>query len=84
MDNLPSSEYEMLEALVKLIKETIDTNQKQDSTLNLLSTLWIVLFLLIIVQKVFKYVIKPWRQNQQQQQQRADDERDPSNHCLVL
>ena len=87
MDN--RTDDTILEALIKLINETLSTNQKQDSTLNIVSTLWIVLFLLIIIQKVFKYVVKPcYNQRNQNLTTQTQDENtithDPSVHCLVV
>ena len=84
MDN--RTDDSILEALIKLINETISTNQKQDSTLNIVSTLWIVLFLLIIIQKVFKYVVKPCynQRTTQTQDEQQTITHDPSVHCLVV
>lgn len=56
-DNNPNdSEYALLKLL---IEELNKNNSKNDTSINTVTTLWIVLFALIIAQKVFKYIGKP-------------------------
>ena len=43
--------------------ELINLMSQEKSSISIVSTLWIILFGLIIAQKVFKYVIKPCRNN---------------------
>ena len=55
-NNNGDSEYALLKLL---IEELNKNNSKNDSSINTVTTLWIVLFALIIAQKVFKYIGKP-------------------------
>ena len=43
--------------------ELINLMSHEKSSISIVSTLWIILFGLIITQKIFKYVIKPCRNN---------------------
>lgn len=43
--------------------EMINLMSQEKLSISTVSTLWIILFGLIMVQKVFKYVIKPCRNN---------------------
>lgn len=45
------------------LMELINLMSQEKSRISIVSTLWIVLFGLIVVQKVFNYVIKPCRNN---------------------
>ena len=46
--------------LLKLLLEQLDKNSKdQTSSVNTVTTLWIILFGLVVLQKVFKYIIRP-------------------------
>lgn len=56
------------EILIKFINKTIQSQYNTDSILGLVGSLWIVLFLLILLQKFIKYVVKPRMRNIQQQQ----------------
>ena len=90
-ENITTDYYE-LEQLIKLLINNTDNkcscarSEPLGSSVNLVSSLWIVLFTLIIVQKVFKYVIKPCynqrRNNENEQQNNVN--RDPSNECIMM
>lgn len=54
--NYDSNEYTLLKLL---IEELNKNNSKADNSINTVTTLWIILFALIIAQKVFKYIAKP-------------------------
>lgn len=76
-----------LHILIEFINKTL-REQKDDSIqLNTVSSLWIILFALIITQKIFKYVIKPCqarRQNNENVEDGNHRNRDPSVECLVV
>lgn len=53
------NESEDIRILISYINETIREKRNDNVNLNTVSSLWIILFGLIIVQKLFKYVLKP-------------------------
>lgn len=63
-DNNPgtdtSSEYALLKLLIEqLQQQQTQNNSETNKSISTVTTLWIVLFALIILQKVFKYIAKP-------------------------
>ena len=87
---------EEIRLLVELINKTLANADKEDKTIGTVSMLWCFLFALILLQKIYKYVIKPrLRQNADG----ADDARALNNidrntnnnvdgvardHCLIM
>ena len=84
--NNNTREIEIYEMILKLINETIDKNKSESSSLNIVSSLWIILFSLIILQKVFKYVVKPCYRNRNNNNNNNDNNinRDESTECIVV
>ena len=84
-----STEDELL-VLIRFINETLHESKKDNITINTVSSLWIILFSLIIVQKIFKYVIKPCHQqrlsrsNSESNVNNSSSNHDPSAECIVL
>ena len=74
-----TSEY----ALLKLLIEQLQQQQAQDNnasnkSISTVTTLWIVLFGLIILQKVFKYIAKPMYRHYSATNTRHNSEDDDS------
>ena len=74
-----TSEY----ALLKLLIEQLQQQQTQDNnasnkSISTVTTLWIVLFGLIILQKVFKYIAKPMYRHYSATNTRHNSEDDDS------
>lgn len=71
--------------LLLLINESLSLSRSENKSLSVVSSLWVILFLLILIQKTIKYIVKPYiahiRQQQQQQQQQ---EQQREEQCLVL
>ena len=74
--------------LIKFINQTLSENKESGITLNTVSSLWIILFALIIVQKLFKYVIKPInnraRATTTNSNQSESVNRDTSTECIII
>ena len=83
-DNKLSSDEE-IQILIRFINETLHENKKEGTTINTVSTLWIILFVLIIVQKAFKYIIKPIHNYKNNNDDNANQpRRDPSAECIIV
>ena len=83
-DNKLSSDEE-LQILIRFINETLHESKKEGITINTVSTLWIILFALIIVQKAFKYIIKPIHNYKNNNDNNANQpQRDPSTECIIV
>ena len=83
-DNKLSSDEE-LQILIRFINETLHESKKEGITINTVSTLWIILFALIIVQKLFKYVIKPIHNYKNNNDNNANQpQRDSSTECIII
>lgn len=55
-----TSEYALLKLLIEQIQQQQNkTNNESNKSINTVTTLWIVLFAIIVLQKVFKYIAKP-------------------------
>ena len=83
----------LIESLIRTLNQTATASNNRDITINAVSSLWIILFVLIIVQKAFKYIIKPCvrvrRTNEQNENGETDKNnattnRDPSVECLIV
>ena len=74
--------------IFKLLSDIIKNDKDSNTLLNLTTTLWIILFVVIISQKVFKYVVKPCiRRNNNTDTNNTNQEnanRDPSVECLIV
>ena len=83
---LSDERAEELKMLLELINKTILNADKEDKTIGLVSMLWCILFVLILLQKIYKYLIKPRMRQQQDRRNNAEDERhEPINHeCMVI
>lgn len=80
-----SDNDEELKILIRFINETLHESKKEGITINTVSTLWIILFGLIIVQKLFKYIIKPihnYRNNNNDANNQP--QRNPSAECIII
>ena len=77
---------EELQILIRFINETLHESKKEGITINTVSTLWIILFSLIIVQKLFKYIIKPIHnyRNNNDDVNNNQPQRDPSAECIII
>ena len=80
-----NSDANSMMILIQFINETLHESQSNGVHLNTVSTLWIILFAIIIVQKLIKYVIKPIVNNRNNNTN--DDKninRDPSTECMIV
>lgn len=66
------------------LMELINLMSHEKSSISIVSTLWIVLFGLIITQKVFKYVIKPCRNNGNNNNRENGNGGNIQNACFVV
>ena len=74
-----------LKILIQFINQTLHESRSNGIHLNTVSTLWIILFALIIVQKLFKYVIKPvYNRTNNTQNDDKKINRDPSTECMIV
>ena len=73
-----------LHVLIEFINKTLHEQKDNSIHLNTVSSLWIILFALIITQKIFKYVIKPCQARHQNNENEQQPNRDPSVECLVV
>ena len=64
--------------------DLINLMGKEKSSISTVSILWIVLFGLIIAQKVFKYVIKPCRNNRNNNNGENGNGGNIQNACFVV
>ena len=72
--------------ILQFLNKTIHENKQSDITINTTTTLWIILFSLILTQKIIKYIVKPC---QRMRQNINNGENNPPNHdpsveCLVV
>lgn len=84
-DTDTNSDANSMMILIRFINETLHESQSNGVHLNTVSTLWIILFAIIIVQKLIKYVIKPIVNNRNNNTN--DDKninRDPSTECMIV
>ena len=76
---------EELKVLINFINQTLHESRSNGIHLNTVSTLWIILFALIIVQKLFKYVIKPvYNRTNNDNNKEEKINRDPSTECMIV
>ena len=78
------SEDEQLIILIKFINQTLNESREQGIKVNTVSTLWIILFALILVQKVFKYIVKPMRRRVNDDNDKNNVNRDESAECIII
>ena len=88
MCNITTDEELELKALIQLINATLNNNNVSNQSVNLVSSLWIILFSLIIIQKVFKYIVKPCyiqrtTGNNENKNNNNNINRDPSAECML-
>ena len=78
------------ETLLNLINKTCKSSKDENVLLGVGPSLWIILFILILSQKVFKYIIKPRRQalentnNETNNPTNTTANRDSSVECLIV
>ena len=54
-----SDDIDSLASIINVLSEILKKSQQSDSIINIVSVLWIILFTIILSQKVIKYIIKP-------------------------
>ena len=71
--------------LLLLINETLNLSRNENKSLSIVSSLWVILFLLILIQKAIKYIVKPYiARIRQQQQEEQQQQQQREEQCLVL
>ena len=83
-----NSDIDSMKILIQFINETLHESQSNGVHLNTVSTLWIILFSVIVVQKLIKYVIKPIVINKNNNTNNKNNDkninRDPSTECMIV
>lgn len=82
-----SEEYEEIKTLLELISKAINDNKKDGNVMTVLTTCWITLFVLIVLQKTYKYIVRPImrrRELEQQQQQQAINNNRVVSECELI